>query len=98
VHEELQHTPSTQKLEAHCEPLLQDEPMPSRPLQVPPRQVFPLAQSFELAQLVLHAIAPHTYGVHGVVTLAGQWPVPSQLAAAVCVPPAQLGAVHWTVG
>jgi hypothetical protein len=42
----------------------------------------------------LHAVAPHTYGEQVVVTGAGQEPAPSQLAAAVAVPDAQLAARH----
>jgi hypothetical protein len=43
-------------------------------------------QSVSVEQVVLHAVAPQTYGLQEVVTGAGQAPAPSQLAAAVAVP------------
>jgi hypothetical protein len=46
-------------------------------------------QSPSEAQLLLHANVPHTYGEQGVVTGAGQEPVPLQLAPAVWVPELQ---------
>jgi hypothetical protein len=45
-------------------------------------------------QVVLHAVAAHAYGEQVVVTGVGQAPAPSQLAAAVAVPPEQLAARH----
>ena len=49
-------------------------------------------QSVSTVQLVLHAVAPHRYGVHAYVTGAGHAPVPPHDAAAVWVPAAQLAA------
>lgn len=43
---------------------------------------------------VLHAVAPQLYGVHAVVTAAGQLPAPSHVAAAVAIPEAQLADRH----
>ena len=52
-------------------------------------------QSESAAQLVLQAVAPHTYGVHCVVAAEGQVPVPLQEPAGTAVPAAQLAARHW---
>jgi hypothetical protein len=52
-------------------------------------------QSGSAAQLVLQAVAPHTYGVHCVVAAEGQVPVPLQEPAGTAVPAAQLAARHW---
>jgi hypothetical protein len=98
VQAELQHTVSTQKPEPHCAPMVHVEPRPSRPVHTLLMQVEPPAQSPGPAQLCLHAVAPHTYGAHGVVTALMQLPAPSQLADAVCVPAAQLAGEHCEVG
>jgi hypothetical protein len=47
-------------------------------------------QSDSEAQLDLQALPPQTYGSHGMVTAPGQVPAPSQVAAAVAIPPEQL--------
>ena len=60
--------------------------------QTPEVQVSPATQSLVLAQVVLQAVAPHTYWPQVLVTGAGQVPVPVQVAAAVAVPLAQLAA------
>jgi hypothetical protein len=54
-------------------------------------------QSPSLVQLARQAVVPQVYGEHAVVTGAGQVPAPSQLAAAVCVPPLQLATRHEVV-
>lgn len=46
----------------------------------------------------MHAVAPQTYGVHVCVDGAGQLPAPSQLAAAVATPLAQLALRQLDVG
>ena len=60
--------------------------------QVPPMHAAP--ETHWLApvplQLVRHALAPHTNGVHASVDAAGQLPAPSQTAARVAVPLLQL--------
>ncbi|HZW75042.1 MAG TPA: hypothetical protein VFF43_15965 [Caldimonas sp.] len=61
-------------LETHC-PFWQDPPF---------------AQSTSDAQFVLQALAPHAYTPQSIVVGAGQWPWPSQLAAAVALPSTQL--------
>jgi hypothetical protein len=43
-------------------------------------------------------LAPQTYGAHERVDAAGQKPLPSQLAAAVSVPPEQLAARQGAIG
>jgi hypothetical protein len=98
VHAELQHTPSTQKPEPHWMLLVHGVPRPSRPVHALPMQVSPATQSLGAVQVVLHAVAPHTYGVHAVTTGDGQWPAPSQFCCAVWLPAVQLGAMHCTVG
>lgn len=67
-------------------------------VHTPPLHQSPPMQSVSVAQELLHAFVPQTYGVQAVVTGAGQCPCPSQLAAAVCVPFAQLAPRHCDVG
>jgi len=49
-------------------------------------QEYPDAQSASVAQVVLHALAPHAYGLHG--TTGPDWhvPVSSHVPAGVCSP------------
>ena len=54
-----------------------------------------MTQSPSAAQLVLHAVAPHTYGVHWVVAAEGQVPVPLHEPDGVAVPAEQPAARHW---
>jgi hypothetical protein len=65
-------------------------------MHLPETQWSPGVQSESALQLALHAVAPQTYGAHGLVVGAGHPPVPSQLAACVSIPPAQLEARHDT--
>jgi hypothetical protein len=46
-------------------------------------------QSGSPEHVVLHAVAPHTYGLHAWVWIAGHAPAPLQDAARVAVPPEQ---------
>lgn len=93
-----QHTPSTQLPLTHPSAFVHAAPFCARAWHVPPLHQSPDTQSPSPPQLVLQAFAPHTYGVHALVTGAGQCPCPSQLAAAVCVPPEQLAFRHDEVG
>jgi hypothetical protein len=86
----LQHTPSMQFVELHCEPEVHADPFESFPPQVPPMQMSPATQSVSTVHDVLHEVDPHAYGAHEVVDAAGQFPAPSQFAPAVAVPPVQL--------
>src|ERR1700730_653740 len=52
-------------------------------------------QSESVAQLALHAVGPHTYGVHCVLAAEGQVPVPLQEPAGTPGPAATLAARHW---
>lgn len=54
----------------------------------------PVAQSSSVAQLVRHAVEPHTYGAHIVTAPALQAPDPLQPAWPVAVPLVQLAAPH----
>jgi len=42
----------------------------------------------------LHAVAPHTYGLHAAVVAAWQAPAPLQVRAELAVPERQLAAAH----
>jgi hypothetical protein len=66
----------------------------------PPWQVLPVEQSSLLAHEVRHALplASHANGAHDLVLGARQVPAPSQNAASVAVPAAQLAGVHSTLG
>jgi len=55
-------------------------------------------QSSSALQVVLQAVGPQAYGSHVVATGAGQEPAPSQLAATVATPAAQLAPRHCAVG
>jgi hypothetical protein len=76
----VQHTPSVHLPDAHCE--LDVQTVPSAPVvtQLPDEvsQKYPLLQSALLAQVVLHAVGPHTNGSHGEVAAGAQLPSPSQ--------------------
>jgi len=58
-------------------------------------QTFGLLQSALLAHVVLHAVAPQTYGVQLLLVAAWQVPAPLHVRADVPVVPLQLGATHW---
>jgi hypothetical protein len=51
-------------------------------------------QSPSPAQLVVHAVAPHTYGLQLVVVALGQVPAPVQEAAATATPAVQLASLQ----
>jgi hypothetical protein len=93
----LQQNPSTQLPEVHWLAAVHAVPFAAFAVQVVPEQKSPEMQSVSAAQLVLQAVAPHTSGVQLVVVAAGQLPAPSQLAAAVATPFAQLAARHEVV-
>jgi hypothetical protein len=65
-------------------------------MHFPATQWSPGVQSVSALQLVLHAVAPQTYGAHALVVGKGHAPLPSQLAASVSIPTAQLDARHDT--
>jgi len=54
-------------------------------------------QSMSDAQVVLHAVAPHTYWSQLLTTAGGQLPAPSQKAALVCAPAVHDGSPHMVV-
>ncbi len=57
----LQQKPSTQKPLVHCDAIVQEEPFGKLdPVQVPPEQVKPAAQSALTAQVVLQDVVPQT--------------------------------------
>jgi hypothetical protein len=95
VQARLQHTPSAQNPDAHWVAAPCGAPSPSLGAQAPPLQKSPATQSPSVAQLVLHAVAPHRYGAQVVVETAGQPPAPSQFAARLATLFVQLGARHW---
>jgi hypothetical protein len=92
-----QQTPSTQFPVAHCEAAEQAEPPASSGTQSPPEHQSPATQSVSAEQLPLQAAGPHWYGAQAWVCGAGQWPAPSQAAANVATPEAQLGPRHCPV-
>jgi len=51
-------------------------------------------QSLSAAQLVLHAVAPQTYGEHFTVPLLWQVPEPLQVSAFVSTPAEHEDALH----
>jgi len=59
--------------------------------QLPPVQTAPATHWLAEVQLVTHAVAPQTNGLHGRVTAAGHAPALLQPAMAVSVPLVQLG-------
>ena len=59
--------------------------------QLPAMQTAPATHWLFAVQLVTHAVAPHTKGLHARVVAAGHAPAPLQPAMAVSVPLAQLG-------
>jgi hypothetical protein len=66
-------------------------------VQVPPTQAAPLTHWLLSVQAARQAVAPQMKGVQPRVLAAGQFPAPSQLAASVPVPVAQLAARQLTV-
>ncbi len=88
VHAALQHTPSTQNPLPHWLDVVQAPPRPTLPAHWPPEQNEPDTQSVSPAQDVLQAVVLHTKGEQVDVAPATQAPVPLQVAATVCDPPA----------
>jgi hypothetical protein len=87
----LQHTPSTQSPDVHEFPVAQALPFPIFGTQMLPLHQLPAEQSASAAQVVLHAVAPQTYGAQFFVTAAGQvGPLPVQFCAFVCTPLVQV--------
>lgn len=88
-----QQTDCTQKPELQVVPLVQAVPFEARPqLLVVVLQVAVAAQSVLAAQVVLQAVPPalQAKGAQLVGVAVRQLPAPSQLRAAVAVPPAQV--------
>jgi hypothetical protein len=54
--------------------------------QMVPLQTNPVAQSALVAQLVLHALVPQTYGLHALRAPAAHIPVPLHLPASISAP------------
>jgi hypothetical protein len=59
--------------------------------QTPALHVKPATQSALLAQLVLQALTPQTYGAHDETVPGLQLPPPSQVPVPDCMPPVQVG-------
>jgi hypothetical protein len=62
--------------------------------QTPPEHQNPETHPASLVQPLAQAVPPHTPGVHDCCCGAGQLPAPSQAAASVATPPAQVGALQ----
>jgi hypothetical protein len=77
VHAVSQHTPPTQKPLVHSPPTTHDVPLARLPMHVVPTHTVLPVQSALVAQDVLHALGPQTYGAH-VVVVWTQEPLPSQ--------------------
>ena len=69
---------------------------PDTHVPVPTSQRSPPVQSASLAHLLLHVVPPHTNGAQSFVSGVGQLPLPSQAAASVATPFAQLACTHVT--
>ena len=63
-------------------------------MQVVPLQKYPAAQSPGAAQLVLHAVAPQVYGVHGVGVTGVHAPAPLQFDDGTAAPPVHDARLH----
>lgn len=63
-------------------------------MHIPFWQMLPIEQSSLVVQLVRHAVSPHAYGAHGTSLVAGQVPIPSQVAGRVAVPFIHAAARH----
>jgi hypothetical protein len=91
LHAVAQQTPSTQKPEEHWLDVEQGPPLPEATPHTPPLQVYPAAQSALVAQVVLHALPLHAYGVQSMPPPCGTH-VPAPLQACV------FRTVPWHVG
>ena len=88
VQADSQQTPSMQELLEHSSGAPQAAPFAFTVVQLPAdEQKKPDVQSSAEAQVVLHAVVPHTYGLHASVVAAWQVPDPLQVLASVCVEP-----------
>jgi hypothetical protein len=90
LHVTSQHTPSVQWPDEHWPSPPHDAPLARSGTHTPAEHHRPDAQSELEAQLPRQAVAPHTFGLQSCVCTAGQRPAPSQVAASVAVPPAQV--------
>jgi hypothetical protein len=63
-------------------------------MHLPPLHVLPSAQSVSIAQIVLHAVAPHEYAPHATAGGVLQLPLPSHTPTSVPIPSVQLAASH----
>jgi hypothetical protein len=96
-HARLQHTPWAQAPLAHSASRPHPVPLLRGPSQRPAMQRVPPSQSASVAHIVPHAASTQRYGAQVATTAAGQLPMPSQVAAAVALPSAQLAARHAVV-
>jgi hypothetical protein len=74
-----QHTPSTQKPEAHCVAAVHAAPLPCGGTQAPPTHTLPETQCELAVQGFLHAPEAQAYGAHAVPMPFTQAPVPLQI-------------------
>jgi hypothetical protein len=87
-----QHTPSTQKLEAHSTAPPQAWPAGFLGVQIPAEQKLPAMHWASPVQPPRHAVGPQMNSPQGWVDSGGQAPWPLQLAGRVPVPAVQAGA------
>jgi len=92
-----QQTPSTQWPVAHWFAAPQAVPGPSCATHTPAEQKAPAAQSASTLQSPRQLAGPQAKAPQDWVWSGGQEPAPSQTAARVAVPLAQVGARHWVV-
>jgi hypothetical protein len=92
-HASAQHTPSTQKVLAHSDPLAQLWPLAFGP-QLPLTHAWPAVQSASLVHFVLHAPAAHLNGAHTCTPGGRHTPLPSHVPAVSSRSPAQAGAAQ----
>ena len=83
AHADSQQTPSMQLPLPHSREMVHAAPCGLIVVQIVPAQKLPAVQSADVAQVVLHALAPHTYALQDDVAAARQLPAPSQVRAAV---------------
>jgi hypothetical protein len=88
-----QHTPSTQNVLPHSDPLAQVWPFAFGP-QLPATQVWPVWHWESVVHLSMHAPAAQRNGVHTCTFGGWQTPLPSQVPAVSRRSPTQAGAVH----
>jgi hypothetical protein len=98
VQAEPQHTPSTQKSDAHSTVPPQAWPAGFLGVQTPAEQKLPAMHWASVVQVPRQAVAPQMNSPQGWVTLGGQAPWPVQAAATVAMPALQAGARQAAVG